>query len=75
MFEIYDNNENKLNCEVLFTFNKNNKNFIVYNDQDGDILASYFETTGDKTTISPIKDENDFDLVDKELERRMNYDE
>ena len=75
MFEIYDTNDNKLNCKVLFTFHKNNKNFIVYNDENYDILASYFETTGDKITIIPINNEEDFDLIDKELAKRGKIDE
>jgi len=71
MFEIFDIDNKKINCEVLFTFSENNKKFIVYNDQDNDILASYFETNGDRTTIFPITDDNDYDIVDRELEKRL----
>jgi len=75
MFEIFDNNQNKLTCKVLFTFNKNNKNFIVYSDQEDEILASYFKIDGEKTIIYPITDDNDFDIIDEELEKRMKYDD
>ena len=71
MFEIFDIDNKKINCEVLFTFSENNKNFIVYNDQDNDILASYFETNGELTRIFPITDDNDYDIVDRELKKRM----
>lgn len=75
MFETYDINGNKLNCKVLFTFHKNNKNFIVYTDEKYDILASYFEATKDKITIIPINNEEDFDLIDEELAKRGNINE
>lgn len=71
MFEIFDIDNKKINCEVLFTFSENNKNFIVYNDQDNDILASYFETNGELTRIFPITDDNDYDIVDRELKKRL----
>ena len=71
MFEIYDKNNKKLNCEVLFTFSKDNKNFIVYNDQDDDVLASYFEINNDKTIIYPITNDADFDIVNEEIEKRL----
>ena len=69
MIEINNNNNQKISCEILFTFNKNNKSFIVYKNNEHDILASYYKTEGDKTIISPIINDEDYDLVDKELEK------
>ena len=71
MFEIFDTDNKKINCKVLFTFSENYKNFLVYNDQNDDILASYFETNGELTRIFPITDDNDYDIVDRELEKRL----
>ena len=73
MFKVYDQNNKAINCEIIFTFQKNLKNFIVYRDDEGDILASYYTPVGEKAIISPINDETDFDLVDKEIEKRMSY--
>lgn len=72
MIEIYDINNQKINCELLFTFEKNNKNFIVYKDNEDDILSSYYKNEEDKLIIMPITDEADYDLVDIELEKWWN---
>ena len=68
MIEIYDNNKNKFNCEILFTFDDNNKSFIVYEDEEDNILASYYKIEDDKMIITPITDDKDYDIVDKKLQ-------
>lgn len=68
MFNLYDKDGNRFECECLFTFDRDGKNFIVYNDRDNNILASFYEMDGDKMVISPISDDRDFDIVDKALE-------
>lgn len=68
MIEVFDNNNRKLKCEVLFTFQKDNKSFVVYKDDD-DVLASYYKIDGDKMIILPILEDNDYDIVDAELEK------
>lgn len=72
MVEVYDINCQQIKCELLFTFEKNNKNFIVYKDKEDDILASYYKKDGDKFIIMPITEEEDYDLVDIELEKWWN---
>lgn len=73
MFKVYDQNNKPINCEIIFTFQNNSKNFIVYRDDEDDILASYYTPVGEKAIITPITDDNDFDLVDKEIEKRMKH--
>lgn len=68
MIQVYDKNNKKLECEILFTFSSNNKQFIVYMDKEDDILASYYKLETDKLIISPILDDEDYDIVDKYLE-------
>lgn len=75
MIEVYDINNQKIKCELLFTFEKNNKNFIVYKDSEDEILASYYKKEEDKLIIMPITDEQDYDLVDIELEKWWTEDE
>ena len=70
MFKVYDIDNKEIECELLFRFEKNNKNFIVYLDSDENILASYYEIRDDKLIISPINDEKDFDIVDEEITKR-----
>ena len=69
MIEVFDNNNRKLKCEVLFTFQKDNKSFVVYKDDEDDVLASYYKIDGDKMIILPILEDNDYDIVDAELEK------
>ena len=68
MIEVYDKNNKKLECEILFTFKDNNKQFIVYMDNEEDILSSYYEINDDKIIITPIISDLDYDIVDKYLE-------
>ena len=72
MLEVYDINFQKIKCEPLFTFEKNDKNFIVYKDNEEDILASYYRKEGNKLIIMPITEDEDYDLVDIELEKWWN---
>lgn len=72
MIEIYNSNNKKLNCELLFTFEKNNKSFIVYKDEEDEILASYYIIKEDKIIILPIEEDKDYDIVDIELEKWWN---
>jgi len=69
MIELYDNNNQKKQYEVLFTFNHENKSFIVYKDEEDDILASYYKKENDKIFIAPITDDKDYDIVDKNIEK------
>lgn len=69
MIEVYDINNQKIKCELLFTFEKDNKKFLVYKDKQDDILASYYKKEDDKLIIMPITNDADYDIVDIELEK------
>ena len=75
MIEVFDINNKLIKCELLFTFEKNHKHFIVYKDNEDDILASYYKKLGDKLIIMPITDDEDYNLVDIELEKWWSQDE
>lgn len=75
MIEVFDINNKLIKCELLFTFEKNNKHFIVYTDNEDDILASYYKKLDDKLIIMPITDDEDYNLVDIELEKWWSQDE
>lgn len=57
MFNLYDEDGNTVECECLFTFDDAGKKFIVYHDNDDNILASFYKVEGDKMIISPIIDD------------------
>lgn len=70
MFKLYDWEDNVIECEYLFTFDSDGKHFIVYLDKNEDILASFYKLEGDKIIIYPIENDEDFDIVDKEIAKR-----
>lgn len=54
---------------IIEQFNKNNKNYIIYKeDNNDDIYAALYEMIDDKIKIIPIEDEKDYDIVDDYLE-------
>ena len=57
------------NYTILDRFTKNNKNYLIYQeDGNEDLLASLYEYQDDKLKLIPIEDEKDFDIVDEYLE-------
>lgn len=58
-------NDEKLH--VLFIFENNNKRYIVYVLKNGDISASILS---DDVTLLPITTDEEWDMVDTELEKR-----
>lgn len=68
MIEVYYKDNKKLECEVLFTFDSNNKQFIVYMDEEENILSSFYEIKDNKIILTPITSDLDYDIVDKYLE-------
>ncbi len=71
MIELHTVNNEVFKCNLLFTFYENNKNFIVFMDQDEEILATYYDIDDDKLMITPITSDEDFDIVDREIDRRI----
>ena len=55
------------NLHVLFIFENNNKRYIVYVLENGDISASILS---DDVTLLPITTDEEWDMVDTELEKR-----
>lgn len=70
MFQIQDQSGNIIHCELLFMFQKENKNYIVYIDEDENILSSFYKQENNTITIFPITLEEDFRIVEEELKRR-----
>ena len=68
-FDCMDVNGDIKNYNILDRFQKNNKNYIIY-EEDGneDIYAALYEIFDDKIKIIPIEDDKDYDIVDEYLE-------
>ena len=71
MIELHTRDNEVFKCDILFTFYENEKNFIVFMDEDDEVLASYYDIEDDKLMISPILSDEDFDIVDREIDRRV----
>ena len=55
---------------IIDKFRNDNKNFIIYKEDNQDELyASIYEIIDDKIKIIPIDKEEDYNTVDKYLER------
>lgn len=69
--KLYDELGQVIECEILFTFERNNKNFVVYFDLNTeDIIASFYEVRENNWYIYHITLEEDFDIVDEEIIKR-----
>lgn len=54
---------------IIDRFEKNNKNFIIYQEENGnEIYASFYELVNDKMKIIEIEKDEDYDIVDEYLE-------
>lgn len=52
--------------KILFTFSKNDKNYVVYEEKDSSISASIYtyNNNNKKLTLTPIETEEEWDQVD-----------
>lgn len=65
-FTIIKDNK-KVKCNVLFTFNNNNINYIVYKDDTNQIFASRFIIENNIPILKPIENNSEWDIIDKEI--------
>jgi len=68
-FSVMDNNGKVRNYIILDKFNKNNKNYVIYKEENNDDLyASLYEIINETVKLIPIDNELDYDIVDEYLE-------
>ena len=68
-FSRMDEKGNIIKYSIVDRFTKNNKNYIIYKEEGKEELhADLYETSDDKLIIIPIKDQSDYDIVDRYLE-------
>ncbi len=77
VFIIKDENDNDIECELLFSFKdeKTNRDFIVFTskkDEDGDdiISAGILKPDGQDFELTLVSDDKDWDLVDEKLKEK-----
>lgn len=72
IFEIINDKGEKVECEVLFTFDSDetNKSYIAYTDNTCDesgnvkVYASIYDKTGENKELMPIESEKEWLLVE-----------
>lgn len=57
--------------KVLFKFNINEKEYLAYLDENDEISASIITAEGENIKLEAITDDNEWDLVEKEIETRL----
>ena len=68
-FTQMDAQGNVIKYSIVDRFTKNNKNYIIYKEEGKDELyTDLYEISDDKLIIIPIKDQSDYDIVDRYLE-------
>lgn len=68
-FDYIDEEGKIITYTILDKFNKNNKNYIIYQkENDNTLYAALYELINDKIKIIPIELESDYDIVDEYLD-------
>ena len=60
---------------MLFRFKINEKEYIAYLDEDDEISASILVPNGEEFKLEFITDDAEWDLVEKEIEKRLSENE
>lgn len=77
-FTVKGDNGEEIKCDILFTFENNKKNYVVYTDNTTDeegelvVLASLYTLEDDNIILEEIKTDAEWDLVDEKLEEKYN---
>jgi len=79
-FKVLDENNQEIECEVLFTFesDETGKNYIVYTDNTIDeegntkVYASIYNPNEEETKLLPIESEKEWKIIETILEELQN---
>lgn len=85
-FEIVNDEGQKVECEVLFTFDSDetNRSYIAYTDNSTDesgnirVYASIYDKTGESKELSPIESEKEWKIIENifsKLQEKVNEEE
>ena len=68
-FNVIDNNGNVKNYTIIEKFTKNNKNYLIYKEENKeDLYAALYEIVNETIKLIPIENDEDYDVVDEYLE-------
>lgn len=78
MFEITNEFGEKVVCQKLHAFARNNNNYIIYTDFETDqnselnVLSSKYKIENNNLVLEPIETQEEWDLVDKVWKEHQN---
>ena len=68
-FNVIDNKGNVKNYTIIEKFTKNNKNYLIYQEENKeDLYAALYEIVNETIKIIPIENDKDYNVVDEYLE-------
>ena len=68
-FNYIDEKGNTIKYVIVDKFTKNNKNYIIYEEENKEELyGALYEIIDDKIKIIPIDDDKDYDIIDEYLD-------
>lgn len=68
-FNYIDEKGNSIKYVIIDKFTKNNKNYIIYEEENKEELyGALYEIIDDKIKIIPIENEKDYDIIDEYLD-------
>lgn len=77
-FEITNESGEKVLCQMLYAFENNNENYIIYTDFEVDsnselnVLSSKYKIENGNLILEPIKSQEEWDLIDKVWKEHQN---
>jgi uncharacterized protein YrzB (UPF0473 family) len=77
-FDLINNEGQTITCDILHTFEHNNKNYLIYTDNELDldgnieVLAAIYHVNDNKVTLEDIKTDEEWNLIDQEWSQVYN---
>jgi uncharacterized protein YrzB (UPF0473 family) len=71
-FDLINNEGQTITCNILHTFEKNGKKYLIYTDNELDsdgnieVLAAIYHVNDNKVTLEDIKTDEEWNLIDYE---------
>lgn len=63
---------NGKNIKFLFSFEIKGVKYVAYEDEEEDVSASRLFFDGENASLEAITDDDEWELVEKEIEKRLN---
>jgi len=74
---ITDEKGNEIEMEIMFTFEKDGKNYVVYHDpsKEGEMMDVFASIYDDQGNLFPIESDEEWEMIEEMLEAFANDEE